>query len=135
MAIDYVYAPAIRIALAAAIGSMLGIERAVSTQRGGMCTHALVATGACLYHLLQPDTTVMAAAVLSAATMIKAEETVRGINTAVSVWIAAGTGAACAKEEWAIALTAAGVAMLAQLLNRGVVWCRDRARPDPQGKS
>ena len=117
---------AVRLVLAMAIGSLLGIARALSTQRGGMCTHALISTGACLHHLLQPESTVMAAAVLAAATMIKAPETVRGINTAIGVWVAAGTGAACAHEEFAVALTAAAVAMLAQAMNRVVVGCKKK---------
>ena len=120
--------PALRLVVAMFVGALLGIERAVSTQRGGMCTHALVSTGSCLFHLLQPDTTVMASAVLASATMIKADEQVRGINTAVSVWIAAGTGAACAIEEFGVALSAAGVALFAQLLNRAIVFHLEKKR-------
>ena len=109
-----------RFALAMMLSAVVGIDRALSTEPGGMCAHAIAGTGACLFVTLQGGeaNVVMASAVLASATMFKAQESVRGLNTALSVWVAAGIGAACGDGQVAAAAAAAGTTAAAQVLNR-----------------
>lgn len=100
------------------MGGILGLDRALSDTPGGMCTHALAATGACLFASIgDGDGVVMASAVMASATMFKTEHAVRGINTAISVWLAAGIGVTCT-TDMQLAATALGVGLLAQWGNR-----------------
>ena len=103
------------------LSALLGIERALSSERGGMLTHTLIGIGACLCRLADHGSTTMAAAVLASATMFKSEEVVRGINTAASVWVAAGIGAACADGHVLLPAAAAILCMAAQGVNRVII--------------
>ena len=109
------------LAISMCLSALLGVERALSSERGGMLTHTLIGVGACLYHRSKHGNVILAAAVLASATMIKSTEVVRGINTAVSVWVAAGVGAACADEQFALAGAAAALSVAAQGINRLVL--------------
>ena len=100
------------------LGGLVGLDRALSDTPGGMCTHALASTGACLFARAGlAEGVVMATAVMASATMFKTEHAVRGINTAISVWVAAGIGVTCATD---IALAGYGLstALVAQWGNR-----------------
>lgn len=110
-----------RLGIAMVLSALLGIDRALSSERGGMLTHALMGVGACLCHQADQGSTIMAAAVLASATMFKSEEAVRGINTAATVWVAAGIGAACADGHVILPAAAAVLCMVAQGINRAVL--------------
>lgn len=100
------------------LGGLVGLDRALSETPGGMCTHALAATGACLFARAGLESgVVMATAVMASATMFKTEHAVRGINTAISVWVAAGIGVTCTKDI-TLAACGLGTALLAQWGNR-----------------
>lgn len=100
------------------MGGLVGLDRALSDTPGGMCTHALAATGACLFARIGEESgVVMASAVMASATMFKTEHAVRGINTAISVWVAAGIGVTCTKDLQ-LAAYGLGTALLAQWSNR-----------------
>ena len=114
------------IPIAMVMGALVGLDRALSETPGGMCTHALAATGACLFTQIdEPSGVVMASAVLASATMFKTEHAVRGINTAIGIWVAAGIGIACARNI-TIAFWGMGTALAAQWFNRLIVYCVDR---------
>ena len=127
---------ALRFAQAMLLSAVVGVDRALSAEPGGMCAHAIAGTGACLFVTLQGSqaNVVMASAVLASATMFKAQESVRGLNTALSVWVAAGIGAACGEGRVAAATAAALATATAQALNRACLamacrtmllsWCR-----------
>ena len=100
------------------MGGLVGLDRALSDTPGGMCTHALAATGACRFARIgEAGGVVMASAVMASATMFKTEHAVRGINTAISVWVAAGIGVTCTKDL-PLAAYGLGTALLAQWGNR-----------------
>jgi len=103
--------------VAMCMGALVGLDRALSDTPGGMCTHALAATGACMFTLMDESGVVMASAVLASATMFKTDEAVRGINTALSIWVAAGIGIACTRDI-TLATIGLGTALLAQWSNR-----------------
>ena len=115
-----------RLAAAMLLSAMLGLNRALSSERGGMLTHTLIGVGACLYHKSGDGSVMLAAAVLSSATIMKSTEGVRGINSAVSVWVAAGVGATCAENEIALAAVGSTLCVLAQGINRLVLHLKRR---------
>ena len=118
------------ILIAMFMGALVGLDRALSDTPGGMCTHALAATGACLFTQIgETNGVVMASAVLASATMFKTEHAVRGINTAISIWLAAGIGMACSRSL-RLAAAGAGTALVAQWSNRLILYCVDRKQAE-----
>ncbi len=106
-----------RLALAATLGGLIGIEREIHGRPAGFRTHLLVTVGACLmmavseayyfkYGMLAGDSVVrldpgrVAAQIvtgigfLGAGAIIKDGHVVRGLTTAACLWVAAGIGMA-----------------------------------------
>ena len=97
----------LRLAIAAALGGLLGWERERSGKAAGMRTHMLVSTGAALL-VLVPERMDMSDADLSrviqgivtgvgflgAGTILKSnsEQTVKGLTTAAGLWFTAAIG-------------------------------------------
>jgi putative Mg2+ transporter-C (MgtC) family protein len=98
---------ALRLALAAVAGMIIGIERELRDQAAGLRTHMLVAVGACLFTIVgaygfegQGDPSRVAAQVvtgigfLGAGAIIREGVSVRGLTTAASLWVVAAAGTA-----------------------------------------
>lgn len=123
----------LRVAGAAALGGIVGVEREVSDQPAGLRTHMLVSLGAALFTVAgsyglgafsstgQPiDPTRVAAQVvtgigfLGAGAIIRQGVTVRGLTTAAGMWVTAAIGVAVGLGYWpaAIATTVMTVAAL-----------------------
>lgn len=95
---------AVRLAVAFLLGSALGLERQWRQRMAGLRTNTLVATGAALFVLLSvltPDEaspTRIAAQVVSGigflagGVILREGLTVRGLNTAATIWCAAAIG-------------------------------------------
>jgi putative Mg2+ transporter-C (MgtC) family protein len=113
-----------RLALAAGLGSTIGIDRTLRGKSAGMRTHALVAMGAALLAYTAAelvavehyDSTSVARVVQGLITGIgflgagvilhDRAEHVRGLTTAAAIWLDAAIGAACGAGELAIAVVA-----------------------------
>jgi putative Mg2+ transporter-C (MgtC) family protein len=133
----------IRLAVASALGALLGIERQIHGHWAGLRTHMMVALGAAIFvatsaelsvmHLppgTQPTTTSdvsrviqgIAAGIgfLGAGTILKLSERmeIRGLTTASTIWMAAavGTAAGCALYPLAVTGTLISLVVLALLL-------------------
>lgn len=133
-----------RVALAAALGSAVGLEREISGQPAGFRTHALLALGAALFGLISAhafvpftgttsetnvrvDVTRVASQVavgvgfLGAGAILKQPGgSIRGLTTAASLWVTAAVGLAAGLGYYAaaVAVTVATLLTLAGL--RGV---------------
>jgi putative Mg2+ transporter-C (MgtC) family protein len=101
-----------RLALAAALGAFIGLERELRGYPAGVRTVALVALGAALFtdvsQLLGGDDRVAAGIVtgigfLGAGVIFREGYTVRGITTAAALWSAAAIGMAVARELYLVA--------------------------------
>ncbi len=101
----------VRLAAAAGLGMVIGIERELREQAAGLRTHMLVAVGACLFTLVgaygfdavggsTPDPSRVAAQIvtgigfLGAGAILREGFSVRGLTTAASLWVVAGVGMA-----------------------------------------
>jgi putative Mg2+ transporter-C (MgtC) family protein len=117
----------LRIAAAALLGGLLGIERGFRAKEAGFRTHFLVALGAAVFMVLSAhgfddvvftdnirlDVSRIAAQVVSgigfigAGTIIfqKNENAVRGLTTAAGVWVVAAIGLACGAGMYMVAVS------------------------------
>jgi putative Mg2+ transporter-C (MgtC) family protein len=128
----------IRLVLAAALGSAIGLERQYRQRMAGLRTNALVATGTSLFVMITPlvgggaNATQIPAYVvtgigfLAGGVIFKERLSVSGLNTAATIWCTAAVGAlAGIGDGWYATIGAAAVLFanvvlrpVAQLVNR-----------------
>ncbi len=109
-----------RLALAFALGGLVGWEREHEDKPAGLRTLILVTTGSALFVLVtqavvgvaggQMDTTRIIAGIaqgigfLGAGTIFMARGTIHGLTTAAAIWAMSAVGTACGFGAWQIAL-------------------------------
>lgn len=110
----------LRIAVAAALGGLVGFEREVSDQPAGFRTHILVSLGAALFTLVgaysfdEPgaDPTRVAAQIatgigfIGAGVIFQHGLDIKGLTTAASLWVTAAVGTAAGFGFWDAAIAA-----------------------------
>ncbi len=144
----------VRLVLALVLSGLVGLEREVSGRAAGFRTHILVCIGSTLIMLtslhlffyfhgmgVNVDPGRFAAQVVSgigflgAGTIIHIRDSVRGLTTAASLWVAAGIGLAVGSGFYVGALGATVLVLvvlfLLSHLERGVVGSK-RSRPEPE---
>ena len=117
-----------RVALAAALGAALGIEREINHKTAGLRTHTLVAAGAALFTVAGAsvsadgtDLTRVAAQVVTgigfigAGGMIKTGFTMTGITTAATLWFGGALGVASGFGLYGVAAASLGIALLSMV--------------------
>jgi len=121
----------IRVAIAAAIGVVLGLERQISNKDAGTRTYALVAAGSALFTVLSiegfegADTSRVAAQIvtgigfLGAGLIFRQGVSVQGLTTAAGLWSVAAIGMAAGTGLW-------GLAIIVALLILAVLKISDR---------
>jgi putative Mg2+ transporter-C (MgtC) family protein len=119
----------LRIAVAAGLGGVIGLERELDEKAAGLRTHMLVAVGSALFTLVGAygfsdfpsrtvDPTRVAAQVvtgigfLGAGLIFRQGFTIRGLTTAASLWLVAAIGMAAAAGFWKGAVIATIVALV-----------------------
>ncbi|ODT81166.1 MAG: methyltransferase [Nitrosomonadales bacterium SCN 54-20] len=119
----------LRLAIAAILGALLGLEREHSGKAAGVRTHMLVAVGAAVFVLVpqqmqMPDAelsrviqgVITGVGFLGAGTILKrtSEETVKGLTTAAGLWLTAAIGIAAGlgREGSAVLSTLLALAIL-----------------------
>jgi putative Mg2+ transporter-C (MgtC) family protein len=126
-------------------GVVIGLERQWRQRMAGMRTNTLVATGACLFVLLQSALTgagsadriiaqvVSGVGFLGAGLIIRDGLNVRGVNTAATIWCAAAVGCLAGAGFFAYAFGGAVAVVLANLALRPVARLIDRQPGSPEG--
>jgi putative Mg2+ transporter-C (MgtC) family protein len=131
---------AARAAVALILGAAIGLERQWRQRMAGLRTNALVALGAALFELFAVlltgqhgvDPTRIAAYVVSgigflgAGVILREGVTVRGINTAATIWCSAAVGVLAGAGYIPVAAVAAGLVLLAHLGLRPIARKLDR---------
>ncbi|MEW6582008.1 MAG: MgtC/SapB family protein [Actinomycetota bacterium] len=128
----------VRLAVAAGLGTLLGLEREWRAHPAGLSTHALVAVGAALFTMAgaygfgdlpqvsQRDPARVAAQVatgigfIGAGAIIKTGALVRGVTTAATVWLAGALGVAAGVGAYVAAVVAAALVMALLVGHRAV---------------
>ena len=121
---------ALRLALAAVLGGILGLNREMAFKPAGLRTHALVSLGAALatitgLALTQPPGNDPAAPgriiqgivagigfIGSGVILHRRDEHVEGLTTAASIWVIAATGVAVGAGLWQAALIVVVISLL-----------------------
>ena len=114
-----------RLALAAALGMVIGLERTYRAKTAGIRTHFLVALGSALFMIVSRygfegagDPGRVAAQIVSgigflgAGTIIMQKHVVHGLTTAAGMWVAAGIGMASAAGLYSVAVISTVLALI-----------------------
>jgi putative Mg2+ transporter-C (MgtC) family protein len=135
----------LRIALAGALGGLIGLERELREREAGLRTHLLVAVGAALFTIAgaygfdsaNVDPTRVAAQIvtgigfLGAGAIIRQGFSVRGLTTAATLWVVAAVGLAAGAGYYSGALITTAVVLVALWPLRLVAYqMLRRVRPD-----
>src|SRR5438067_12471887 len=133
-----------RVALAAALGAVLGLERELRDREAGLRTHLLVSVGSALFTIVSAygfrefltsgQSVVRAApapiaarivtgiAFLGAGAIIRQGLAVRGLTTAATLWVVAAIGLAAGAGYYSAAVITTGVALVALWPLRAVAY-------------
>ena len=125
LAQDELYDGFIKMLLALALGTIVGLEREFHRHPGGLCTHILVTMGSTIYTMISikivPQTDeyryngdvgriaaqiVTGIGFIGAGTVYKSDNYVKGLNTAATIWSSASIGMAIGADLWELALIA-----------------------------
>jgi putative Mg2+ transporter-C (MgtC) family protein len=129
---------AMRIAVAVALGALIGMERQLRQRRAGLRTNALVATGAAAFVALaamaarDSSPTRIAAAVVSgigflgAGVIMREGLSVQGLNTAATLWCSAAVGVLAGSGFPGAAAITTGMVIAANVLLRPLGRLVDR---------
>ncbi|XBQ15274.1 MAG: MgtC/SapB family protein [Oceanicaulis sp.] len=124
---------ALRLAVAALLGAVIGFDREASQRPAGLRTNMLVSLAACLFTLTalslvqsaseagdaaraDPIRVIEAVtagvAFIAAGTIIRARASVQGVTTAAALWLAGAAGVTCGAGQFDLALAAVLLAVL-----------------------
>ena len=115
--------------LSVALGFLIGFERKIRSKEAGIRTHTIVCMGSALMMIVSKyafgdtaDTARVAAQIvtgigfLGAGIIVYKRHEVRGLTTAAGVWATAGVGMACGGRLYIIAVGAALIMIVVQLI-------------------
>ena len=142
----------LRLALAAGLGTLIGMERAYRAKTAGTRTHCLVALGSALFMIVSQygfldapagvraaDPARVAAQIVSgigflgAGTIIMQKHVIHGLTTAAGMWVAAGIGMASAAGLYWVAVAATALCLIGlELFGRLNRVIRSRGEKEPE---
>ena len=130
----------LRLGAAVLAGAVIGFDREVRRKPAGLRTMSLVALGSAVFVVA----TASAATVDSASRVIqgvitgvgflgagsiirgRTEESVRGLTTAASIWLAAAVGVACGLALWPVVLLSCSFGLLILVLEPLDRWVKEK---------
>jgi putative Mg2+ transporter-C (MgtC) family protein len=132
----------LRLGAAVLVGALIGLDRELRGKPAGLRTVALVALGSAVLILTaagvdrpSPDSIsrvtqgiVTGIGFLGAGTIIRGqtEQSVKGLTTAASIWLAAAAGIACGLAQWPLVITACGFGVFILILDPIERWLKGR---------
>ena len=115
----------LRLALAAALGGAIGLEREYHHKPAGLRTNMLIALGSALFSILSvelgaaagsPDRiaaqVVTGIGFLGAGAILRSGENIHGLTTAATIWVNAAIGMAAGLGSYAVAAGAATLTLI-----------------------
>ncbi len=119
----------LRVLLAAALGAVIGYQRAAAHKPAGVRTHSLIAIGAALFTVASAlgfpdaDPTRIAAGIVTGVGFLGAGAIIRregglvgGLTTASSIWVVAALGLAAGMGLYVISAAVGAIVMLVLLI-------------------
>jgi putative Mg2+ transporter-C (MgtC) family protein len=133
----------LRLGAAVVVGAMIGLDRELRGKPAGFRTVALVSLGSAMFVLTAvgagPDTSadstsraiqgiVTGVGFLGAGTIVRGQtqDSVKGLTTAASVWLAAATGIACGLALWPLVVTASALGLAVLVFEPVEAWLKRR---------
>jgi putative Mg2+ transporter-C (MgtC) family protein len=133
----------LRLGAAVVVGAMIGLDRELRGKPAGFRTVALVSLGSAMFVLTavgagpgtSPDSVsrviqgiVTGVGFLGAGTIVRGQtqDSVKGLTTAASVWLAAATGIACGLAQWPLVATASAFGLLVLAFEPVESWLKRR---------
>jgi putative Mg2+ transporter-C (MgtC) family protein len=123
----------LRLGAAVGIGALIGLDRELRRKPAGLRTLALVSLGSAVFiletidparsayteatsHVIQGIVTGVgflgAGSIMRGAT----DDSIRGLTTAASIWLAAASGVACGLANWPLVLVGSGLGLLVLII-------------------
>jgi len=139
----------IRLAAAVGVGALIGLDRELRRKPAGLRTLALVALGSAVFIIETIDTTrgvytdatsrviqgiVTGVGFLGAGSIMRSadEESVRGLTTAASIWLAAAAGIACGLANWPLVVVGGALGVLVLVITPVERVIHNRRKTDPK---
>ena len=138
----------LRLGAAVAAGAMIGLDRELRRKPAGLRTLALVSLGSAVFILETVDPTrafidatsrviqgiVTGVGFLGAGSIMRSasEDSVRGLTTAASIWLAAASGIACGLANWPLAIVGCGLGLLVLVITPVERVIHNRRKTDPK---
>jgi putative Mg2+ transporter-C (MgtC) family protein len=128
----------LRLGAAVLVGAVIGFDREIRNKPAGVRTIALVALGSAVFVMSAlagaiPDSTsrviqgiVTGVGFLGAGSIIRGqtEQSIHGLTTAASVWLAAAIGVACGLAFWPLVVVSGGLGVLILVLEPIDRWLK-----------
>jgi putative Mg2+ transporter-C (MgtC) family protein len=128
----------LRLGAAVLAGALIGFDREVRNKPAGLRTMALVALGSAVFVVAvagavdegSPSRVIQGiisgVGFLGAGSIIRGrtEESVRGLTTAASIWLAAAVGVACGLALWPLVLVSSSLGLLILVLEPIDRWLK-----------
>ena len=128
----------LRLGAAVLAGALIGFDREVRNKPAGLRTMALVALGSAVFIVatagaVNPDSAsrviqgiITGVGFLGAGTIIRGrtEQSVRGLTSAASIWLAAAVGIACGLAQWPLVVVACSLGLLVLVLEPFDRWLK-----------
>jgi putative Mg2+ transporter-C (MgtC) family protein len=105
----------LRLGAAVLTGALIGFDREIRDKPAGLRTLTLVSLGAAVFTLTALDSDGIdptSRVIQGIVTRGQTEQSVRGLTTAASVWLAAAIGVACGLAYWPVVLVASVFGLL-----------------------
>jgi putative Mg2+ transporter-C (MgtC) family protein len=138
----------LRLAAAVAVGALIGLDRELRRKPAGLRTLALVSLGSALFVLESIDPAngaytdassrviqgvVTGVGFLGAGSILRGAggESIRGLATAASIWLAAAAGIACGLANWPLVVVGCALGLLVLVITPVERVIHNRRRTDP----
>ena len=140
----------LRLGAAVAVGALIGLDRELRRKPAGLRTLALVALGSAVFTIetvdpmqsVYTDATsrviqgiVTGVGFLGAGSIIRGatDDSIRGLTTAASIWLAAASGIACGLANWPLVIVGSALGVLVLIITPVERVLHNRRKTDPRG--